>query len=198
MGIRLNYEITGRLKTMLYQLEHPDFSGLMRSIAVVMDEDHVRGVMAGTDKDGNALIPVKYRGAGAVPTSPLVLKNKYRNKETIKNWRWQAPAQEAGDNLTTSQYRKLGGPPLAPRGLSSRVIRNFVTRIESTADWNTWWIEAALAGIVNRKGEPFMHYHFEGAGRLPQRDLRGIRPEGRERIRKLVALEIRRLFFNRD
>jgi len=191
MGIRLNYEITGRLQKMLFAIENPDFSDLMNSIRVVMDEDHVKGIMAGKDKDGENTTPVTYRTGINSP-----LKNKGRNRQTIKNWRVQGPLSSPDDNLTTAEYRKLTGPPLAPRGLNSRIVRNYQTA--AGFDGKNWWVEAALVNVLNRKGKPFMHYHFEGAGRLPQRDMRGVRPEGRERIRRLVALEIRRQFFNRD
>lgn len=200
MGIRLNYELTGRLQKMLFSLENPDFSSLMQSIGVVMDEDHVKGIMAGADKDGKAMAPVSYRGGGAVPLVPTPLKGKAaraaKKAATIKNWRWQAPLASKDDNLTMTEYRKLGGPPLAPRGLGSRVIRNFQTA--DGYDGKNWFVEAFLVNVLDRKGEPFMHYHFDGKGRNPKRDLRGIRPEGRERIRRLVALEIRRQFFDRS
>ena len=191
MGIRLNYEITGRLQKMLFSIENPDFSDLMNSIRVVIDEDHVKGIMAGKDKDGNTTTPVTYR-TGIV--SPL--KSRGKNGQTIKNWRFQGPLATSDDNLTTSEYRKLTGPPLAPRGLNSRIVRNYQTA--AGVDGKNWWVQATLVNVLNRKGKPFMHYHFEGSGRLPQRDMRGVRPEGRERIRRLVALEIRRQFFNRD
>jgi hypothetical protein len=32
--------------------------------------------------------------------------------------------------------------------------------------------------VVSRDGRPFLHYHFDGTGRLPRRDLRGVRPAG--------------------
>lgn len=191
MSIRLNYEITGRLQKMLFAIEHPDFSDLMNSVRVVMDEDHVKGIMAGKDKDGNKTADVSYRDGKASP-----LKSKGKSRQTIKNWRNQEPLSSSEDNLTTSEYRKLTGPPLAPRGLSSRIIRNFQT--EAGFDGKNYTATASLVNVLDRKGEPFMHYHFDGAGRLPQRDMRGIRPEGRERIKRLVALEIRRQFFDRD
>ena len=193
MSISLNVELTGRLQKMLYSIVHPDFSNLMNSIRVAMDEDHVKGIMAGKDKDGNTTTPVTYRNG--VIDRKLV---KAMKKQAINNWRYQAPiAIDAADaNLTTAEYKKLSGPPLAPRGLNSRIIRNYAT--QAGFDGNNWWVEAALIDIVNKKGNPFMQYHFEGSGRLPQRDMRGIRPEGMTKIRKLVALEIRRQFFERD
>lgn len=187
MGIRLNYEISGRLQSMLHAIENPDFSDLMDQIRIAMDEDHVRGVIAGKDKDGNPLVPVKYRTGRP---------GKLKRKSTIRNWRTQGSLTSPNDSLTTSEYRKLTGPPLAPRGLDSRVVRNFETAAGFTG--KEWFVESFLTNVLNRKGEPFMHYHFDGSGRLPVRDLRGIRPEGRERIKKLLALEIRRQFFNRS
>jgi len=198
MAISLNLETTGRLQKMLYAIQNPDFRNLMLSIEKVMDADHAKGVIEGKDKDGNTMKPVTYRGGNAVPMSPLVLKRKNRNKETFRNWRFQGPIdRDANDaNLSTSEYKKLTGPPLAPRGLNSRIIRNYFTH--SGFDGKTYFAEAVLVDILSKKGIPFMQYHFDGEGRLPKRDLRGVRPEGMLKIRKLVALEIRRQFFERD
>jgi hypothetical protein len=48
------------------------------------------------------------------------------------------------------------------------------------------------------KGIPFLRYHFNGDGRLPRRDLRGVRPAGIEKMRAAmnnwIRLEIRQAF----
>jgi len=75
------------------------------------------------------------------------------------------------------------GPPLAPRGAFSRVITNLVTGYEVLAS-GAYSAYGLWNEVVNAKGRKFLHYHFEGTGRLPVRDLRGVRPEGVERARK--------------
>ena len=184
MGMRLDAEITGRLRRMLDSMENPDFSQFMEQCEVAIHEGHIRGVMAGTDKDGVPMIETTYRNSNAMPL---------KKSRTISNSRFGAPGMTKNDNLKTSEYVKLKGPPLAPRGLGSRVLRNFAS--ESGLDADGWYVTAYLVGIISRKGKPFMEYHFTGAGRLPKRDLRGIRPETKSRILKLLDLEIRRQFF---
>jgi hypothetical protein len=89
------------------------------------------------------------------------------------------------NNLTSTEYRQLSGPPLAPREQFSRVITNFLIGYfeESKGRASVWgyWDE-----VVNRNGERFLHYHFNGlelrnGRRLPPRDLRGVRPQGKKR-----------------
>ena len=184
MGMRLDAEITGRLRRMLDSMENPDFSQFMEQCEVAIHEGHIRGVMAGTGGSGQVLKPTSYRMSKSAPL---------RKNRTINNSRFGGPAMTENDNLTTAEYVKLKGPPLAPRGLGSRVIRNFAS--ESGLDADGWYVTAYLVGIISRKGKPFMEYHFTGAGRLPRRDLRGIRPETRSRILRLLDLEIRRQFF---
>ena len=47
------------------------------------------------------------------------------------------------NNLTSAEYRQLGGPPLAPRGRYSRVITNLLTDHEKLREgvWQVtyWW-----------------------------------------------------------
>lgn len=184
MGMRLDAEITGRLRRMLDSMTNPDFSAFMQQCEIAIHEGHIRGVMAGTGGDGHKLIETSYRTSEAAPL---------KKSRTIRNSRFGPPGITKDDNLTTAEYVKLKGPPLAPRGLGSRVIRNFAS--ESGLDADGWYVTAYLVGIISRKGKPFMEYHFTGAERLPRRDLRGIRPETKSRILKLLDLEIRRQFF---
>jgi hypothetical protein len=86
---------------------------------------------------------------------------------------------ERNNNLTTSQYKLLGGPPLAPRDQFSRVITNYKADYAKlpSGNWATtfWWDE-----VMSVKGVHFLKYHFNGDGRLPKRDLRGLRPRGKQ------------------
>jgi hypothetical protein len=49
-----------------------------------------------------------------------------------------------------------------------------------------WFAVGQWADIVDTEGRPFLPYHLEGAGRLPKRDIAGVRPEGRERAMELL------------
>ena len=72
----------------------------------------------------------------------------------------------------------------------SRVISNLLTghARESATRWVAfgYWDE-----VVDEEGRPFLRYHFDGlvlpgGRRLPPRDLRGVRPAGREKARKAM------------
>jgi hypothetical protein len=139
--------------------------------------------MAGVGGDDRPLAPVKYRTG--VP-APLVRRNRYGRG--IK-----PPQQSSGDNLSSAEYRRLKGPPLAPRGLGSRVVTNYVTR--SGSDGSTWFAEGGWADVVSAKGVPFLKFHFNSHPplRLPRRDLRGVRAWGRAEALKALGAEVRRL-----
>lgn len=167
-----------RLELALATLESPDFSSLMESWGRIGLEDNRSGVMSGTDGDGDPMIQTIYRNsrASAVPYRQPALWGK-RTERTSRQFR---SVSLPNDNLPTSVYRKLTGPPLAPRGLQSRVIRKH--RFATGHDGRTWWTEFFWDNVVNAKGRPFLHYHFEGIGQV-RRDLRGLRPDGWTRAR---------------
>ncbi len=178
MSIRLEYQ--GNITKWFGRFENPDFSYLMRRIEALMREDHTRAIMGGIDKDGVPFRPTSYRRSS---TSPVTKRNRYN--------RGAGPSlQDENGNLTTAQYRRLTGPPLAPRGMNSRIIANY--RTSSGKSGNTWFAESALIDIVSRKGEPFMQYHFDGVGQW-KRDDRGIRPWGMAEIQKAVGQEVKKL-----
>jgi hypothetical protein len=171
-----------RLMARFRKIANPDATPLMVSWMETIDSDNRRGVMAGLDKDGNPLVPVTYR-----PKPPGVKSPRKRGRGAYN--------PGAAGNLSSSEYRKLSGPPLAPRGTNSRVITNLKTRYGRTGPLGLLWEAAGYwDDVVDRHGAPFLHHHFNGAtggGRrknvtLPQRDLRGIRPEGREKARKAL------------
>lgn len=170
---------------------------LMEHWERIIEADNREGVLAGTDKYGSYMLAVTYR-----PKKPGV-------KLTVAQRLGQHPRQRRGDsygigshmsgvnnNLTSSEYRRLDGPPLAPRRQFSRVITNLVT-----ASWqdnnnpNQWYATGAWDEVVSAKGVHFLPFHFDGEGRLPVRDLRGVRPEGkakaRESLRAWALLTIR-------
>lgn len=82
------------------------------------------------------------------------------------------------NNLSTSEYRLLSGPPLAPRNQFSRVITNLKTTFTSPSHGAARWAAiGAWDEVVDVKGRPFLFDHFNGIG-VPRRDLRGVRPGG--------------------
>ena len=84
------------------------------------------------------------------------------------------------NNLTSAQYRRLTGPPLAPRGRGSRVHTNLRTQQGYDGSRGVFFAVAAWFDIVSKKGVPFLMAHFTGAdtgrAKLKVRDLRGIAP----------------------
>lgn len=182
----------GRLADRLRKISHPsdgDFNQLMTGWSKIVDDDNRRGVLAGTDKDGYPMVPVTYRPEpkpGAKPTRAQ--KNNPRKGQRRGEFRGLGPAPAGiNNNLTPDEYRRLAGPPLAPRGAFSRVVTNLKFRWgESGAVGLLWTLVGYWDEVVNVKGERFLHYHFDGAtggGKrrnvtLPRRDLRGVRPEG--------------------
>jgi hypothetical protein len=88
------------------------------------------------------------------------------------------------DNLTSRQYRALTGPPLAPRGEHSRVIKNLKTG-HGRVSGQGWKASGIWFDVVSTRGVYFLTAHFEGlstgrnhATKLPVRDLRGVRAWG--------------------
>jgi len=178
----------------------------------IIQDDNRKGVMAGLDRYGDPMDPVTYRPVGEAQKKLTDAQRNTSNRRLRRgNFVGRGPAASGwNNNLTSAEYRKLGGPPLAPRGHFSRVITNLKTGFttptavvnvhnESPGQWQAigYW-----EGVVSRDGTPFLMAHFTGAtvGRnhavtLPVRDLRGVRPEGKRRartaLREWLASEIR-------
>lgn len=75
---------------------------------------------------------------------------------------------------STLRNRKGGGPPLVPRGEASRFIANF--RAEWIAEAGGYVLHCGWVGLDSKDGRPFGQFHLTGKGRLPRRDVGGIRP----------------------
>jgi hypothetical protein len=154
----------------LRRLKDPDATPLMLSWMRILATDNRQGILAGLDADGVPMAPVRYRPKGP-PKRPR--KAKFQG--------FGPYSSGLHGNLSSAEYRQLGGPPLAPRGPYSRVITNYHTDYARlrVGYWQVtfWWED-----VVSVKGNPFLRYHFEGMGRLPRRDLRGIRPTGQVKV----------------
>ena len=174
-----------RLDTFLFL----DATPLMATFMRIIEEDNRKGILAGTDKNGGYMPAVKYRPKG--PTvgikerSAARFRNNARASSKVGVFAGFGPrASGLNNNLTRGEYEQLTGPPLAPRGQFSRVITNLKTGFEHSPNFMQWTAYGAWFDVVSTKGRPFLGAHFRGAGRLPIRDLAGVRPEGRAKARR--------------
>lgn len=186
-------DLTGleRLRSRVSDIQNPDFRPLMATFMRIITEDNRKGILAGTDKDGKPMIPVTYRPVGKAQKLTASQRNTSNNRARKGAFSGYGPAA-AGlhNNLSKAEYRKLGGPALAPRGAFSRTITNLRTAYERASShvWDAYgmWFE-----VVGTSGVPFLSAHFEGKAvgrgrkvKLPVRDLRGVRPEGQAKARE--------------
>jgi hypothetical protein len=169
---------------LLERLRRPVFTPLFDAWLDIIVEDNRVGVLAGLDKDGIPLEEVRYRKG-------LAQKARFRTGKAmgtrVGRFKGFAPGRLtakfdtilANNNLSTSAYKKLAGPPLAPRGEQSRVIRNLVKRTPRK-EGGAWIVACGWVDVVDPKGKPFLMKHFEGRGNLAKRDLRGVRLQGQD------------------
>ncbi len=173
-----------RLRARLAKIANPDPTDLLLSITIIMDEDNRRGILKGEDGNGNPMVLPIYRPVGK-KGKPLTVAQRLGQRGGLKKGRYSrigSGASHANNNLTTAEYRLLDGPPLAPRKQFSRVITNYQVNPRQIS-LRAWEVVGAWINVLSVKNVPFLRYHFEGAGRLPIRDLRGIRDWGMGRIR---------------
>lgn len=198
----------------LSQLKDINATGLMLSWMKIIDNDNRRGILQGLDKNGVPMIPVSYRPKTATPLRVNKPPKQLTIKQALKQQRLGQKASKrkggsAGlgpmasglhNNLTSSEYKLLGGPPLAPRDQFSRVITNLEVGYGGPPKGDPQWFAfGEWADVVSNKGIPFLKYHFHSVpSRLPVRDLRGVRPDGIAKavdaLRNWARLKIRELF----
>lgn len=212
------FEMANRLETIQAYV-----GPLLEAWSAVLIEDNRRGVMMGVDGDGVPMKPTKYRhsitqtaagGAGdkffnfsgqafdfnpetASSVSGFFGASRANLSGTAQNGPLSGFKPGASNNLTTSQYKRLTGPPLAPRGPASRVISNYV--VEVMAGSNMVGVEGGWNDVVSAKGVSFLPFHFNGATssraffaasiggdnhHLPRRNLVGLRQWGKTQARK--------------
>jgi hypothetical protein len=176
-------------------LEKQDVADLGQGCQRAIIEDNRRGVLSGFDKDGNYAPPLKYRNGQGSPTVGRPLRSAAFGT-TRGNFKGVSSRQTRNvlpnNNLPTRIYKKLNGPRLAPRKEASRVITNLVA-LPVQVENDSIQITCAWFDVISAKDRPFLKYHFDGEGRNPKYDLRGIRPYGMMLIREITQLWIRSL-----
>lgn len=180
MSTTLDTSGVDRLMTGLRALGDFDATPLMVTWTGLIEEDNRRGVLHGLDKDGVPMVAVKYRPK---PPGPLKPNRSQRGGARANAKRGPFPFNALGGvnhgNLTSAEYRLLGGTPLDPRDQFSRVVTNLKTGYGRTGPLDMqWYAMGYWDEVVSTKGVPFLRFHFDGEGRLPRRDLRGVRPAG--------------------
>lgn len=179
--------LTERIRT----IENLDPRPLLDHFKILIEADNRKGVLAGLDKDGEPMAPVTYRPVGK-PSRLTARQKNYAKGRRGKFAGFGSKANQPNNNLTTAEYRKLAGPPLAPRGAFSRVITNLNLAMEHERDdVGRWCVVVGWLDVVSVKGRKFLHAHFEGLNGLKQRDLRGVRPDGMAKARKAAIAWMR-------
>lgn len=178
------YEKLQQKLARLAQVPEENLKELGEALEKILIEDNRRGVLAGLDKDGNPLAPVTYRGSSVKPPTARGGTKKFgKHGGTFE--------QRAKAATRSTNYKSLTGPPLAPNGAQSRVITHLVVdstvvggnSVEATVTWK---------GVVSAKGVEFLQAHFNGSVvgkqrfKLKVRDLRGVRPWGKQQAKELI------------
>lgn len=153
-------------------LVDPDVGQILLGLQQVIFLQNRDGLLEGTDRDGAPMVatvreqtPEGHWVSYHLPDGRLA---KYYQ------------AGRSGD-----RYEDGDGRPLNPHGLASRAITNLQTFAEERGP-NEWAAVGEWIGVESRNGVEFLPFHFEGAGRLPVRNLAGVRPDGWERAVALV------------
>jgi hypothetical protein len=176
LDLRGAVDFRRRLDTIKAGMGHP--GSLMVSWMKILVECNRRGVLAGTGGEGQHLLPVTYRPMGRARATTAAQRNVAAGRQRAGFAGFGPHPSGLHNNLTPAEYRRLGGPPLAPRQAHSRAITNYMVDYDRLRE-DVWQATYFWRDVVNVKGRPFFRYHFEGTARLPRRDLRGIRPQDR-------------------
>ena len=191
-----------RIQRRLAAIEHVmDHAGdLMEHWERLLEEGNRRGVLVDrTDKDGGAMLAVTYRptyaqkraiyAGTAKPVRPTLAKRLGQHPRAKRGEFFGFGLASSGlnNNLSSSEYRKLDGPPLAPRRQFSRVITNFDTTSFQAEPHGYWLVTGRWHDVVNAKGQTFLRYLFDGdPPQVGARDLRGVRPVDLEKMKATI------------
>lgn len=91
--------------------------------------------------------------------------------------------------VKSQKGRRGNGPPLAPRGVLSRVVTNY--RVEWTLAPGKVTINAGWTPILSTRGIDFLKFHLRGNRTLPKRDIAGITPQGQRKVGAMLVEWIR-------
>ncbi len=191
-----------RIQRRLAAIEHVmDYAGpLMEHWERLVEEGNRRGVLIDrTDKDGGSLLAVTYRPtaaqkraiyAGTAKPQKLTVSQRLGQDARTKRGVFYGVGQHVSglnNNLTSTEYRRLTGPPTAPRGQFSRVVTNFEMSSWQVEEHGYWIVKGEWREVVSKTGYHFLPHLFNGDPPQPgPRDLRGVRPNDLVRIRATI------------
>jgi hypothetical protein len=186
------FDNTFRILTAWESFEFVFVEPLLDSWSDIMVEDRRICTIEGKDKDGQALTPTKYRKSTTKPARSRPKNRGFGELAGRLDFGGFGPFSVGlNNNLSTEEYEQLTGPPLAPRGLGSRIWTNYNVR-QSQLDDVTFAVDGEWHDVVDEDGREFLPDHFLGLG-VPVRDLRGVSPAGMEKVNRatIAFVELR-------
>jgi hypothetical protein len=179
-----------RLQKRLNRMARPtleDFRPLGEAYEDIITEFNRIGALAGLDKDGQPLAPLKYRNGAGKATGAR------RGQRFGKAAAAGTQKFGVGGNLTTAQYKKLTGPALAPRREMSRRVANLETG--HGQDGSEFFAVGAWKQFENAKGKKILPMHARGnpATNLPVRNIFGVPPAGVAKARRVTRVWVKSL-----
>ena len=194
--LKFNLDDVARFAARMKRLDltRGDVTPLLLNWERQMEEGNRKGVLAGTDGAGKPMIAVTYRPVGEA-RKKLTLGERLGQRPNKRRGEYGGigPAQGGlleNNNLTSKAYRQLDGPPLAPRRQFSRVIANAAPgHYPDMTHPGVYYVELAWVEVVSPTGFHFLPVHFGGKplgrnGPRKTRDLRGVRPDDKEKMLK--------------
>jgi hypothetical protein len=150
---KFDFAALGRLQGKLALIAHPDPTPFLEGWEKIIVEDNKRGILQSrTDKNDQPLTGVTYWPKGA----PLTVGKAASARQKIRTAFTGPIAAGFDENLTSSQYRRLSGPPTTPRGANSRVITHLNTGHGYDSSRGAYFAEARWLDIVSKTGYNFL------------------------------------------
>jgi hypothetical protein len=175
----VNSDEINRLTNQVKSLESMDFSPLMEDWRVILEQDNQENL--GIDGFGVPMVPVTYRPDSRAGTRKPI------NYDHIPPY----------DNLYSSHYRILEGPPLSPRHSDSRVTQFFRTSWDrdepEQGNWRTLGMWEDFKSTTDEEILPFHAAGPEHNPKLPVRDLLHVRPTAISKARDALISFVNKL-----
>jgi hypothetical protein len=178
----VNTEGIDRLIARVRSLESIDFMPLMEEWRGILEKDNEDNL--GIDGYGVPLAEVTYRPDPNVGSRAARYGLEGINREIIPPY----------NNLHSSHYRSLDGPPLSPRGADSRITRNFATKGEGPMADGSWHVLGSWVDFLSVDGFEILTAHADGPDhnpKLPIRDVLHVRPGALQRARDALILFVK-------